>query len=193
MENLIHRPSTLQMHGYLTGPSTVSFKTTPKTTEIVALQLRQTFSNLFSLAAIDAQTGKILFDRVYDTEIPGTGIIDLTECTNEARRDLFKYVNRDTILVVYDAAQKLKVLNIVHERIVDVRVVAHEAVVAKFGVRKISFFPSLSQLSRDVAGVELRCTELEEARAIQGVANRFAEEGVLEGWVKRQRRVKTPA
>ncbi|RDW92776.1 uncharacterized protein DSM5745_00098 [Aspergillus mulundensis] len=122
MDKLIPTPSALQKHGYRLGPLTTTLSTAPKTTAIVALKLHKTASDMLSLGAIDVQTGKVLLDEIYDAEIPGTCCVDLNRCVEQARRDIYKYVNADTILVVYGGQDELKLLEIVHGRIIDLKV-----------------------------------------------------------------------
>lgn len=126
-----------------------------------------------SLSVIDFFTGQALVDclvrpmgRIRDWKADIHGVtptamsvaksrgLALEGCAG-AQTELWKHVNKDTILVGHSLQQKLRALRVVHAHVVDTAILASEAVFGRAAARLPRMW-SLSALGTDLLGLEVR-------------------------------------
>ncbi|RDW64506.1 uncharacterized protein DSM5745_09917 [Aspergillus mulundensis] len=186
VERYIASPSSLEKHGYRLNNVTTSLEKTEKTANIVALKVHKTDCNGITLSAVDVQTGNTLLDREYNNPMAGTSTVDLNLCAELASKDVTTYMNRSTILVMYDGHTELNLLRIAHRHIVDLKILSEKAVVAVYGPKKEHLVHDLSELARGLGGLKLprHCgSPLPEAQAMRAVVKGLLAEGGMEAWV----------
>ncbi|KAL4912716.1 ribonuclease H-like domain-containing protein [Aspergillus aurantiobrunneus] len=167
------------------------------------------WSVLAQVCAVDVLTGKVLLDvlvepgqEVFDYRTPFSGLTERTfhryrenglvmADPAAAREALFRFIDRDTILVGFSLHNDLEKLDMSHYRVVDPQIVTRETVANKYG-RDVRRRWALRDLCRGLLGRAVQKSShdcLEDAFAPRELIIWWLEKSnkkLVEGWVEQQ-------